>query len=202
MAIKTVSCPQCGTRLNVPATMGAAKCSSCDHVFSTTQPQAEKATKPIGSSVRSESNPDDANWAAWIVAGGVFVLAVIGIIGLVLFGGDTSGNPDSLPASETAVASESPVQKSDSADSISAGDYREVDLPESTRRKIFREHKAMIASSFGKANKIPKGGAAGQALGNMLGATVDREITRMALIYGISEDDIDQVVLEGKAKGW
>ena len=202
MAIKTVACPQCGAKLNVPATMGSAKCSSCDHVFSTTGSQAEQATQPLASAVGSESNRDNTQWGAWIVAGGVFVLAVTGIIGLVFFGGDTSRKPGSLPASETAVASESPDDKSDSSEAISAGDYREIDLPESTRRKIFREHKAMIASSFGKAKKIPQGGAAGQALGNMLGATVDREITRMALIYGISEDDIDQVVLEGKAKDW
>ena len=202
MAIKTVECPQCGTKLNVPATMGAAKCSACNRVFSTTEPQRAPPTRSSGSPASATIERGESNWVAWMVAGGVFALALAGIAGLVMFGGDSASEPTAVTNDGTVSKSDSDINGSATTDSVAASDFREVKLPESTRRKIFRDHQAMIASSFGKSKKIPHGGAAGQALDKMLTATVDREITRMALVYGISEDDIAQIILEGKAKGW
>jgi hypothetical protein len=133
-----------------------------------------------------------------LVFGGVLALALVGIAGLTLLRpGETpppeAERPTAMPAAETS---------SENAQAEPTTEYRVVDLPEKTRRQIFNDYQRMMASSFGKAKKIPEGGAAGQALRGMLQATVDREITQMALIHGVSEQDIRQIIAEGKTKGW
>lgn len=195
MSIKRVSCPGCNQSLNVPASMASTKCPSCGTVFSPSNPAAAAPAPAAKKLPESDTPRDPTQLLPWLVAGGVAALAVIGLIGLTFLGGESSSNDSpAAGSSEQTVAEESPLPI--------PSEYRVVDLPETTRMSIYRDYKQMMASSFGKAKKVPKSGAAGQALRGMLQSTVEREVTHMALIHGVSEDDILQIVAEGEAKGW
>ncbi|MEM6473907.1 MAG: hypothetical protein AAF802_30425 [Planctomycetota bacterium] len=141
----------------------------------------------------------------WVIVGVVLALAVGGLIALVtLIPSDDQGNESSTRQAEAKTSEEKMTEAVDtyllSGEGLS--DFRVVDLPESTRKKIHREMKQMIGSSVGRAGKVPKGGVAGQATMNMFGSIADREVQRMALVYNVSEDDIRQIIAEGEAKGW
>lgn len=194
MSIKRVTCPGCKQSLNVPASMASTKCPSCGTVFSPANPTASQSAPARRSEARVAPSRDPGRLLPYFVVGAVASLALMGLLLLTFLRADGDATPAAEPPPERAEISAA-------VDRVPA-DFQVVDLPESTRKKIYSDYRGMIASSFGKSKRIPKSGAAGQALDGMLKGTVDREITRMALVYQISEDDILQIVAEGDAKNW
>ncbi|QDV44880.1 hypothetical protein Enr13x_47510 [Stieleria neptunia] len=218
MSIKSVRCPRCNASMNVPASMASTRCPSCGETFAistagaaagatsgaaagTGQPKSRRGgdSKSAGFDEDDDGRSED-RIGQWLVVGGVAGLAVVGLILLVVFSGGAEEEPEKpkLPVRTQATV----VENLNLDDTPADTEYREVNLPESTRQQIYRDYSQMIASSFGKAKKIPSGGAAGQALNKTLGSVVDREVTHMALVHGISEEDIAQIYAEGQAKGW
>ena len=200
MSIKRVTCPGCKQTLNVPASMASTKCPHCGTVFSPANPAAAQSAPSRPSNAPASPPRDSGQLMQYLIFGTVAMLAVLGVL-LLTFFRSAPENENGPAAAPTAPPPAMAAQEDATAPSTS-GDFREVDLPESTRKKIYNDYRRMIASSFGKSKRIPKGGAAGQALEGMLQGTVDREIKQMALIYHVSEDDILQIVAEGDAKGW
>ena len=201
MSIKRVVCPGCQQSLNVPASMASTKCPACGTVFSPANPNASAPAAPQTPLPESNAPRDEGKMVQWLVAGAVATLAVVGLILLTFLRAApkddaadqaAAGNIADQPAAEKPI--ETPIDIPDT--------YEVVDLPESTRKSIYHDYQQMIGSSFGKARKIPKSGAAGKALRGMLTSTVEREIKHMALIHNVSEDDILQIVAEGDAKDW
>lgn len=204
MSIKAVQCPNCRTSANVVATMATTKCQACGTVYAVSGPAATSAAAQGPAKTNSKGRDSTAGSGGqlgnWLIVGGVSALALIGLILITVFragGGNDQAEKPAIPMREHATVVED-LQ-------IEAGEtpqYRVVDLPESTRKQIYQDYKKMIASSFGKAKKIPKSGVAGQTLNSVLGDVVDNDVTKMALIHGISEEDIAQIFAEGEAQGW
>ncbi|QEF99402.1 hypothetical protein Mal15_34660 [Stieleria maiorica] len=205
MSIKRVQCPQCNVPINVPASMASTQCPSCGGVFSISAAASQASNPQPARPAKTVTNDDDDSDSGdrigqWLVVGGVAGLAVVGLILLVLFSGGSTEEPEKP---EVPMRSQAQVVEDLKLEQTPGEvEYREVDLPESTRQKIYRDYSQMIASSFGKAKKIPKSGVAGQALNQTLGAVVDREVTHIALTHGITEEDVAQIYAEGQAKGW
>ena len=206
MSIKQVTCPSCRTAMNVMSSMASAKCQSCGQVFSVNAPATTTPQQSGGAPRKSPQRADsDSNkMVPWLVFGGVFLVA-IGGIGIMTFalrgGGDSTRSEPAAPAPQTDTTAEQ-IGETGSEQDAGPPTYKIVELPEGTRKKIYLEYNAMMDSSLGKAKRIPKSGVAGQSLRNMLGETVDRELTHMALVYGIEEDDIQEIIAEGNHKGW
>ena len=203
MSIKTLTCPNCGANINVAVSMAQAKCPACQSLFSTTGGPASPATRSAGT-VDTETKTADGKppvqLAAWIVVGTVLAVAITGLLVLSLTRGD-HGAP-AAPGNLAGNQSTAEPVAAEPQETQPAQSFRVVDLPESTRRQIFRDHKAMTSSSLGKAKRLPQDGLAGQSLNEALGGIVNQGVTQMALIHGVSEEDIRQIVAEGKAKGW
>ena len=153
MSIKSVSCPRCNAAMNVPASMASTRCPSCGETFAIAAAGAGQAKSQRGADAKSVAIDDDDDGRAddrtgqWLVVGGVAGLAVVGLILLVVFsgGGDEEPEKPKLPVRTQATVVENLNLDETPADT----EYREVNLPESTRQQIYRDSTHMIASSFG-----------------------------------------------------
>lgn len=204
MSIKSVTCPKCNAAMNVAASMASTKCQACGNVFSVSGAIASRPAasgSPVNKA-RETGSTSDGNLGHWLIVGGVTAVAILGLLAITFFrvGADAEPGPENQgpPMRKDARVVEDLQQQSEGGEI----EFRVVKLPESTRKLIYRDHKKMIASSFGKAKKIPKSGLAGQTLNKMLGGVVDNDVTKMSLIHGISEDDYAQIIVEGDAKAW
>ncbi|MGB7347883.1 MAG: hypothetical protein WBD20_26900 [Pirellulaceae bacterium] len=197
MSVRRVNCPQCNAALNVPATMTNVKCSQCATVWDVNHPPAAKAVKKSAASQRSDADDDGHRSAASkkrqsaviALVGSLFVVFALATIGVILF----TGGEDPAPPPVETVAEETPKEK---------GTYRVVNLPESTRRNIYRDYRLTASSSVEKKVMVSKDSVAAKTVGKTMGLIVDREVTHMALLNGISEEDVMQIVAEGDAEGW
>ncbi|MCO8121416.1 zinc-ribbon domain-containing protein [Stieleria sp. TO1_6] len=204
MSVRKVTCPKCGNAINVPASMQSIKCQSCQNVFPATQSSATPAATNPYTATHSQSESQSAgnkNSQRVLIAAGASALALIalGLVGFLMVGSVKTSTPVRAtkmpaPATQPPVAAPAPA--------TTAPEYRVVDLPESTRQKIYHDYQQMMASSFGKAKRIPKSGTAGIELRGMLGQIEEREITHFALLHKVSEEDIHQILAEGKDKDW
>ncbi|MEO1618727.1 MAG: hypothetical protein AAFV88_22950 [Planctomycetota bacterium] len=200
MSVKRLTCPQCRTTLNVMANMASAKCPSCEHVFSTTE-TPKPAEPPAPKQTPKRQPAGGGNGVPWLIAGGLLTLAVGGLIGLTLLtrSGETTTS-STTEATKPKTETTSPAFTSPALPPVPT-DYVKVDLSETRRREIYREYKQMMGRSIGKSEEIPNG-TAGQAFKGMLGNTMKREITRLSLWYGITEEEYMHIVGEGQAKEW
>ncbi len=194
MSIRRVNCPACKAAANIPATMTNVKCPSCGQVWNVNNPEAAApaARRPKATAQAKGSNGGNAAVIA-VVSGAVVLLAIVGIA-LVLFLPQADKEPAEKPASSEIATAEPAV--------VQPPSYREVDLPESTRRKIYSDYRRMAMSSIEKKLMIPKDSPVRNSVEGMLTKTVDREITHFALENNISEEDVMQIVAEGDAKQW
>jgi len=143
----------------------------------------------------------------WLIGVAVAALVLLAAIPVIYFastaGTSTNESADTAApprAPSQMTASEPPDAGASDGQQSAASNFRVVNLPESTRKKIYQEFQRMEAS-MGKAQRLPDG-EAGKAFRSMLGKTADREVTRMALAYNISEADIQEILKEGQAKDW
>lgn len=209
MAIQRVQCPKCQTAMNVAATMATVQCSGCNNVFPTSPTEAaQTGPDPKESAVRAMASRADDDGDTFTttktqkiaVASGLAGFLVLLLVFFIFLRSthtetDRTTQPASAPPSGSTNSVES--EKDDAKPT-----YRVVAISEAERRRLYREYHTMEKSGFGKAKRIPQGGKAGQALNNMLGEIADREVDLMALNNRLSDDDIRQIVAEGKAKGW
>lgn len=211
MAIKQVTCPTCQASMNVMATMTSVQCQSCGHVFLTSgsQPAAPAPSAPAPQSTSDDDPDDSSKMMMWTIIGGagaVFFFA-IAIIAAFQFVGDGSAEREAreMTAEQKKEARRQKIAE-DAAQyvpTIKDGTYVVVEkLAESTRKRIYREHVEMLERSFGRASKVPQGGAIGKALSGTLGGIIEREIDRLTLAYGISKEEYANVIAEGEAKEW
>lgn len=208
MAIKSVSCPKCNASMNVAASMASTKCQACGNIFPVSGLAASRTATnaPASSSAKTRkagnSSKSGGNLGHWLIAGGVTALAILGLLAITFFrvGADPEPGPENEgPPMRTDATVVEELQQQTGDGEI---EFRVVNLPESTRKSIYRDHKKMIGSSFGKAKKIPKSGVAGQSLNRLFGDVVDNEVKKLAIIHGISEDDYAQIIAEGDAEQW
>lgn len=197
------------------ASMMSVRCPSCGLVFSTTDEPAasgdqSNAGNPYLATASASSSGSNASKAIVpaVVVGVVLLLAVGGIA--FLFLGTSTTTTTTVPAVNSGA---SPITGSGGASTSSAKEdnkqlgpelpteYKVVSLPETTRKQIHKDYRAMIDSSLAKSSRLPDG-AAGIALNNTLDSVVQREVARLAAMHNVNSDDIYHIVAEGDDKGW
>ena len=195
MSIRRVTCPQCGTTANVPAAMASVKCPSCGTVWnandsspapSSPAPTPRAETSP--GSVDAEAEGSGAALLAGLVAGGMLMLAMIGLLVFLL----------GSPGDATQVSAE----PQETIKPATPEPYREIDLPEETRRRIYNDYRKMARTTVEQPLLLPQGGAARASLEDMLQKTHDRELMHFAALHDITVDDVKEVIKEGDAKVW
>ena len=213
MTIRRVACPACGAAANIPAGMAQVRCSACGHVWNAKNPseapasaESTAAARPnspaAGRSAAKSSSPSRARLIVGAVISGLVLLLIVGGIAFVLLkqpAEETTAS--SAPAEPPAdVPEEEPVAAS-SPESTEPS-YRIVELPESTRRKIYDDLRAAARTSTEKPLLIPQGTGLRKNMEGNLEQIFEREITRFAAIHDVEADDIEQIIAEGDAKGW
>jgi ribosomal protein S27E len=194
MSIRQVNCPGCGAAANVPAALTNIKCPSCATVWNVNNPGAAQLSpdarraqpKPVSEDERQSS----ANLAivGGLIGAGMFLLAIIGL-GIVVL------NRDSKPAAASAAVEETIKPREPE-------EYRVVDLPEPTRKRIYDDYRKVARTTVEKPLAVPQGTKIRQDLEVMLQKTFDRELMRFAALHDITVDDVKEVIKEGDAKAW
>ena len=213
MSIRRVTCPGCGAAMNVPATMASIKCPACGTIWNgnsaVTPPAAApaQANRPAANSPAMAgaagprgSEPEvalpDENDAtataaliAGLVGGGVMLLAMVGLVVFLL-----NRPPD--PSQVSAVVVEETIKPS------TPEPYREINLPEETRRRIYNDYRKVARTTVETPLILPQGTKARASLEDMLQKTYDRELMHFAALHDITVDDVKEVIKEGDAKVW
>ncbi|WP_419189168.1 hypothetical protein [Stieleria marina] len=174
--------------------MANVKCSQCGTVWDVNNPPKSKpAAQPATDSTptpKTKSAASKRRQTAMIaLAGSLFSLLALAGLGIILFTGGDEPQQEQAPP----VVAEAPVEK---------GTYRIVKLPESTRKKIYHDYRLASGSSVEKKVMVTKDSVAAKTLGKTMNLIMDREVTHMALLNNISEEDVMQIVAEGNAEGW
>ncbi|TWT98409.1 zinc ribbon domain-containing protein [Stieleria varia] len=199
MSVLQVTCPACKTTSNVVATMTNVRCPQCGAVFNARTPvQAAPAGQAQANPASTNADDDDADSSDW----SQYAPVIAGIVGLCLLMLILVGA--SIAMSRSKPAAVDPVTEDTAMDAAKSDEpeFRVVNLPESTRRTIYHDYRRLAGSSIDKKVPLQKDAPARQKLDKVLNQIVDREITHFALNYGISEDDVRQIVAEGDAKQW
>ena len=125
---------------------------------------------------------------AGLLAAVVMFLVIATVVTVVLSGGKTSTDESEQVAAVDEVDAEP--------------NFREIDLPESTRKSIYSEFRQMTASSIEKQIYLPKGTKAHRRVSSTLQSIVERDVQQQAIIHDIPEQDFYQIIAEGDWKGW
>ncbi len=195
MSIRRVTCPQCGTTANVPAAMASVKCPSCGTVWNAndssaapTQPTPSESSQTNLGPVDSPGDASSVALLAGLVGGAMLMMAMIGLLVFLL----------GRPADSTQVSAE----VEETIKPATPEPYREIDLPEETRRRIYSDYRKMARTTVEQPLPLPQGGAARASLEDMLQKTHDRELMHFAALHDITVDDVKEVIKEGDAKVW
>ncbi len=194
MSIQRVNCPGCGTSLNVPAAMANVRCPSCTTVFNPNQPQAAQRpsaaqkTSSAGKKTAASETGSNLPIIAAAVGGAIMLLALAGVLIFVL------GQPYETPAMPVPVESEEVWFK--------IVEFREVDIPEEQRRRIYDDLRACARTSVEQPILLPEGSPPRKHMEEMLQKVYDSEIRNQAALHNLEVDDVQQIVAEGDAKTW
>lgn len=195
MSIRSVQCPGCGATANVPATLSNVKCPSCATLWNVNHPGAAQLSPAAKQAARATVDPEEAKSAtagaaivASLVGGAMLMIAMIGLAIVIL-------NREPNPATATS-------QVEETIKPLKPEPYRVVNLPEETRRRIYKDYRAVARTSVEKPLAVPQGTKVRQNLEVMLQQAFDRELMRFAALHDITVDDVKEVIKEGDAKVW
>lgn len=197
MSIRSVTCPGCGTSLNVPAAMANVKCPQCATVWNVGNPAAAqlgagaKAAKQAAADEAEQENKSNSQPAiiAAMVGGAMVLIAIMGISAMIL---------SSTPAPSEVVSDE----VAETIKPRTPEPYRIVKLPEEQRRRIYDDYRSVARTTVETPLMVPQGTKVRASLENMLEKTYDRELVRFAVLHDIEVEDVLEIVKEGDAKVW
>ncbi|MEM6690277.1 MAG: zf-TFIIB domain-containing protein [Planctomycetota bacterium] len=199
MNARTILCPSCGQSLTIPTQLRHIRCPKCGGTFDTTQIGKDAPTKreQADESVGRERQKMPVNAVIAIVAVLAIALTLVPVsIGFFRLG--QVGVPAQQSDEDTAFTS-----SSDSANEFEEVEFREVKkVAESTRKQIYSQLQMTKKSSVDRAIPLPKDSPMRRSLESTLEGAYARERVHQALLHGLEEDDIDQILLEGTIKGW
>lgn len=194
MSIRQVNCPGCGATANVPIAMTNVKCPGCATVWNVNNPaaaQVSAAAREAASDVPTSEEQDKTTahvaLIAGLVGGAMLMMAMFGLAIIIL-------NRDYEPSASTELEETIKPREPE--------EYREIRLPEATRRRIYKDYRTVARTSVEKPLPLPQGTRARQSLENTLQLAFDRELKRFAALHDVSVDDIQEVIKEGDAKAW
>lgn len=200
MSIRRVTCPGCGAAANVPVAMTNVKCPACGTVWNVknpasaggktpAQPAAAKKTDAPVDPPAKKVDYSGLAMVAGLVGGAMLLIAMAGIVVIVL-------NRQAEP---------SPTAQAEVEDTIKPSTpepYRVIDLPEETRRRIYKDYRNVAVTTVERPLILPQGTKPRESLEDMLQKTYDRELARFAALHDITVDDVKEVIKEGDAKVW
>ena len=198
MSVRRVNCPHCNAAANVLATMTNIKCPSCGNVWNVNNPGAvRKADYAAEKKQEQDEEKNDLAIMSAVIGGAIAMIALVTLTIYIM-----SARAENRKKAADAAAAAAAAKAAEEAAAAMVIEYREIDLPEDTRKRIYKEYKQLVASSTGKKIMLPSKSEARKSVDGMLQAIVDREIRRYAARYSVEEDDIREIVKEGKAKNW
>lgn len=205
MAVQSAKCPGCGAHLNFPAGMVTLRCPSCRTVWNPNAPH--EAQRPAGNSTAKRSGPAQsakghASGSRSLLIGGIVAALVIALVAgaavVMLLPTNTAEAPTTTSEAPPDTGAVAATPQADPA----PAEYREVKLPEQKRREIYDQYRVAARKTSEQPLMIPEGGFARQSMENMLDKVLQDEFRKLAALHDITVDDIQQIVLEGDAKGW
>ena len=197
-ASRTVSCPACGSKASVPASIIQVRCASCGNVFTPTTPVASSAVA-TNSAASSSTNSNHIMLGAAVVLGGILLVSFVGAAMMLFTFQDSPEKSDPVESVvERELADTEPTVFPDPSEVV----YREIRLPEATRQAIYKDYRAAARTTIEKPLPLPSGSPARVPLETMLQQTLDRELSRFAALHNVSVEDIGEVINEGDAKRW
>lgn len=194
--IKSVSCPKCNHTVNVPAHIQTVKCSKCGAVYNVNKEDDEEAAPDAASRA---AGPMDAKRQSKKGGAGKLIAGVL--IGLIVIGGLVGGGYywwSNQP--EEVAAAPAPAEPDEDDVVWVAPEYREVDMPEGDRKRIYMDMRKTAVSNIEKPLLLI--GPPRDMMERSLQAIYDREIQTQAALHDVKVDDIQQIVNEGDAKKW
>ncbi len=192
------TCPHCRQSVSVPAGVVQARCSACGQVFSPAKsapapaPAATAASTPRPEAVPARSGPPAA-----IIAAGVAVfllLSAVALGGIVYVSRARSATRDAAAAQAKADQ----IARSRAA----AATFEVVDVPEPRRREIYAMVRQSAKSSVERSLPAPKGSKLESTLTDLTTGVHEYSQSQIAALQDVTREQIDQIMLEGKAKGW
>lgn len=174
------------------------KCPACATVWNVNQPdqaQLSPAAKQKAAEEKVESDSESSAMSGGaavigVLIGGALMLLVMVAAALIIL------NREPPPAATATAEVEETIKPREPEP------YREINLPEATRRRIYDDYRAVARTSVERPLAIPQGTKVRQDVEVMLQKTFDRELMRFAALHDITVDDVKEVIKEGDAKQW
>jgi len=198
MSIQHVKCPKCRTGANVPVAMATVRCPGCAHIWNPNEPESE-GDQGVDAPAKKKSKGSGGN--ARLVRNIIGALLLVGIVGGAAWyftQSESSGSSETLLTQQARPsARQQPV-----AIATPAEPYREIKLPELTRKQIYRDYRLASKTTVEKPIPLPKKWDSRAAVDATMSAVLENQITLHANINNVSNEDIAEVIKEGNAKKW
>ncbi|MEC7678062.1 MAG: hypothetical protein VX694_02240 [Planctomycetota bacterium] len=202
---RIIQCPGCGVKASYPSSLVQFRCAQCGMIF--TAPKQPSGEQSQGRSVGASASNSSSDTTLILIGVGVTLVFLLLAAGGAFFyfqsresqvaESQVAGEPD---ASESEAETDPPSQ--DAPSETPKITYEEIRLPESTRKKLYSDYRAVARTTLEKPLPLPQGSPPRAAMEKMLQQVFDRELTRFAALYRISESEVREVIKEGDAKNW
>ncbi|TWT93591.1 zinc ribbon domain-containing protein [Neorhodopirellula pilleata] len=204
MTVRSLSCPQCKTSINIPAAMQTARCPACGKVFATSAGGSNPTPSGSHSDALKQANDSQENQAGGkssdpimiyaSVGGALLLLMIAGVAGVLLFA------PTRSPVeTESTAEATQPVLREPTEEELAS--LTIVKIPEDRRRRIYDEMRATAKITTEKPLMLPDGRVRTSVEG-MLEDTSEYSIKQLAALHDVSEQDVRDIVTEGDLKNW
>ena len=194
---RTVSCTACGAQVAIPASIVQVRCAACGGVFTPTAPVKRPANQTQPADAPASSN--QAILLACVFLGGLLLISLVGASTLIFSSKEPPAKADLVEsATEGQIGENEPTVFPDPSEVV----FREIRLPEATRRAIYKDYRSAARTTIEKPLPLPAGSPPRAALEMMLQQTLDRELSRFAALHNVTIEDIGEVINEGDAKRW
>lgn len=212
MSVRSLTCPKCQTKINVPAAMQTARCPACGSVF--TMGSATAAGQGAASNnatseddalrraaghrekdgdENSDEKSNDPRMIYLACAGALAIMIAFGVIGVLVISPTNADLETQNPEKAQPVFQE--------ATPAELASLNIVNIPEERRRRIYDDMRKTARMTKEKPLMIP-GTAVRGKLEGMLDATYENSIQQLAALHDLRIEDIRNIVKEGDMKNW
>ena len=202
---RIIQCPGCGVKASYPSSLVQLRCAQCGTIFTAPKQQAGQQGQGRSANASSSDSSSDTT-LLWIGVGVTMVFLLFSAGGAFFYLQNRESQAAGSHATAESDASESKVETDPPSQSAPVQNpeitYEEIRLPESTRKKIYDDYRAVARTTLEKPLPLPQGSPPRAAMEKMLQQVFDRELIRLAALYRISESEIGEVIKEGDAKRW
>ena len=189
------TCPHCQKSVSVPAGVVQARCSSCGQVFApmaATKTEPKPPPEPQPGAIPAAAGPPAAIIGAGIA---VFLLLSVMAVGAIVLVNRSRTAASEAAAAEAAANEVAPSRQTQAKLTI-------ADVPEPRRKEIYVMVRQSAKSSVERTLPAPKGSKLEATLSNLTENVHEYSQSQIAALSDVTQQQIDQIVAEGNAKGW